>query len=247
MVKRKRETSPSGAPIYRYEASNEDWQAVHPEDTNVEQIEQHIRKYVGDFETVYHEIASDLVHIDVYFVEPSPERDFRTLITSGMSSRPMQAPQGAEECRFAELMICLPPDWPLNQSDLKDESNYWPIRALKFLARFPHKYDTWIWWGHTIPNGDPPQPFADNTGLCGVILAAPILQPDEFFTLEVNEDKTIHFFSLLPLYLEEMDFKLRKGVDELFDLLDRHRVTTLVDLERPNVCRKTRRLFRFKS
>ncbi|MFQ8729788.1 MAG: suppressor of fused domain protein [Enterocloster bolteae] len=26
-------------------------------------------------------------------------------------------------------------------------SEYWPIRLIKYLARFPHEYSTWLGWG----------------------------------------------------------------------------------------------------
>jgi hypothetical protein len=247
MGNQKEETSPSGVPIYRYGESNKDWQPPSHEDDSAEQIEQHIRKHVGNIETVYHEIVSDLVHIDIHFVMPSTPTGFSTLVTSGMSSRPMLTPEGAKGYEYAELLVCLPLEWPLSQEDFKDERNYWPIRALKYLARFPHSYDTWLWWGHTIPNGNPPEPFADNTRLCGMILSSPILLPEEFFELEVNASKTIRFFNLLPLYAEEIDFKLQKGTDGLFDLLDKNRVTPLINIDRPNVCKKSRWSFRSKS
>ena len=38
-----------------------------------------------------------------------------------------------------------------NPKDLPYE-RFWPIQMLKFLARFPHEYKTWLGWGHTIPN-----------------------------------------------------------------------------------------------
>lgn len=238
MTEKNTETSPSGNPIYRYEASNKDFEPAY-EMPHIEELEQHIEKYFGNVETVYHELASHLVHMDVHFVKPTKERNYNILITSGMSYRPMQAPKGAEDYKFAELLICLPPDWPLDQDDLEDKKNYWPIRQLKFLARFPHEYDTWLWWGHTIPNGDPPQPFTDNTKLSGIILAPPVLFPEEAFTLDIDANKTIYFFSLVPLYTEEMDFKLKKGSEALFSRFDKHGINELLDIKRANVGKKS--------
>ena len=83
------------------------------------------------------------------------------------------------------------------------------------LARFPHEYDTWLWYGHSLPNGDPPQHFADNTDLCCALLLAPALVPEEFLALPVSADKTVHFFGLVPLYAEEVEFKLKHGADAL--------------------------------
>lgn len=57
--------------------------------------------------------------------------------------------------RYAELVISLPPFWPLDEQSWRDERHYWPVRLLKTLGRLPHEYDTWLGVGHTIPNGDP--------------------------------------------------------------------------------------------
>ena len=77
---------------------------------------------------------SDLVHIDIHMVEPTPEKNYYTLVTSGMSDRPMNAPAECGELRYAEIAISLPPDWPLTQEAFADENNYWPLRWLKILA-----------------------------------------------------------------------------------------------------------------
>lgn len=237
MSNKQTDNTPSGTPIYRYEPRSKPFES--PVDTpHLQEIEQHIEKHLGKIDSVYHELISDLVHIDVFVIKPTPERNFITLITSGMSHRPMQAPPEVAEYQYAELLICLPPDWPLNEAALKDEKHYWPIRQLKMLARFPHEYDTWLWYGHTIPNGDPPKPFAANTKLTGVILAPPTLAPEEFFTLTINEQKTIYFFSLVPLHTNEMETKLQKGSDDLFEHLDQHGVTEVLNIQRPSVYKK---------
>lgn len=37
---------------------------------------------------VWHELVSDLVHLDVHVAEPTPARPYYTVVTSGMSDRP---------------------------------------------------------------------------------------------------------------------------------------------------------------
>jgi len=58
--------------------------------------------------------------------------------------------------RWAELVLCLSRDWPVGQTDINDERHFWPLPWLWKLARFPHEYRTWLGYGHTVPNGDPP-------------------------------------------------------------------------------------------
>lgn len=229
--------SESGSPIIRHQPRSKPFE-LSMDSPDIDQINQHVEKYVGKIESVFHELLSDLVHIDVHVIPPTPERNFITFVTSGMSTYPMKTPSEFSEYQFAELIICLPSGWPLDEESAKDEKNYWPIRLLRMLARFPHEYDTWLSYAHTVPNGDPPRPYADNTRLTGVILAPPLLFPPEFFTLKISEDKTIHFFALVPLHTDEMNFKIKKGASELFDLFDKKGVTELLSLERPSAIKK---------
>jgi hypothetical protein len=43
---------------------------------------------------------------------------------------------------------------------------------------------------------------------------------------------------VFPIYREEMDFKLARGREALWERFARHGVTELIDVGRPNVCRK---------
>lgn len=237
MAGEKVERTPHGDVIYRHTDSKPFEPAF--DNPDVEQIQGHVDKYIGKVESAFHEFISNFVHIDILLVKPSPQRNFYTLVTSGMSQRPMKTPPGVQGCEYAELLICLPPDWPMTDAAMKDESNYWPLRWLRILACFPHEYDSWLWYGHTIPNGDPARPFAKNTGLAGIILAPPLLVPKEFGQLEINETKTIQFFSILPIYAEEMSYKLDHGADSLFDRMDQQKINELVDIDRPSVCKRS--------
>lgn len=236
-------TTPNPSRIVRHDARPEGW--VPPQgDDHMQQISDHIERHVGPIAMVFHELVSDHVHVDVHHVAPTAERPWHTLITSGMSDLPMQAPEGMEECRHAELLIELPADWPLNQADWRDERNYWPIRWLKMLARMPHEYRTWLWYGHTIPNGgETPEPFADDTRLCGMMLTFPYSLPVEFFRLTVKDGQTIHFWSLWPLHREEMDYKVKNGAEALEERFTKRNVGPVVDRARPNVCRRWWGLF----
>ena len=231
------EVSEAGTAIKRYTARERSSEpAFGGED--LEAISNHIEKHVGKIATVYHELISDLVHVDVHIVEPTDDKPYYTLVTSGMSDKPMQAQEGAEDCRHAELLISLPATWQMSEEALKDKHNYWPIRWLKMLARFPHEFDTWIWYGHTLPNGERAEPYADNTKLCCALLLQPALAPEEFSELKVSEEKTIYFLSFVPIYAEEMTFKLKNGLDPLLQRFAQHEINEVLDIGRTNVCKK---------
>jgi hypothetical protein len=220
----------SGSPIYRHEEALP-W-APPPGEEYIEQISAHIEKHLGPVETVFHELVSDKVHIDVHFVKPTTDFPYVRLVTSGMSDLPMRTPDDQRIPRHAELLITLPPDWKLSQSDMEDERWYWPIRHLKILARLPHEYETWLGWGHTVPNGDPPTPYANNTKFCGALVVPSVTVPKEFHTLEIKNVKDISFFAMVPLYESEMNLKLRSGLDALLSRFDKHGVSDIVDLSR---------------
>ena len=235
------ERSKSGDPIYRHQHRDREFEPAFGDEQTIERICSHIERYVGRPEIAFHEFVSDMVHVDIHWVQPREDRNYHTLVTSGMSDRAMAAPEPS--LRFAELMICLPPTWPLTEEALHDECNFWPLRWLKILARLPHEHKTWLFASHTVPNGDPPQPFAENTKLCCALLYGPVLFDQGFEKLEVNADKTIQFVSLIPLYREEMNFKLRRGFEPLLDRLGAAGVTELLNIDRKNVCRKRWGLF----
>jgi hypothetical protein len=240
------ERSESGGPVYRHAPRNKPFKLAIGDGEQIAAINAHIEKHVGKPDSVFHEIISDLVHIDVHIVKPAPKRNFYTLITSGMSDLPMHVPPGCAEQRYAELMICLPPTWNLGSKyqttedgALKDERNYWPIRWLKALARMVHEYDTWLGPGHTVPTGDPPRPYAPNTKLCCLMTMPPATTGKDFCKLGLP-DRVIHFMALWPLYEEEMNLKLKKGSDALLDRIERFGFEKfeVVDIRRPSLCKK---------
>ena len=204
-----------------------------------DEIVAHVEQHIGPVNRVFHEIVSHLVHIDLLHVAPTAQRPYHTIVTSGMSAKPMPVPAGAEDCRYAEVMLCLPESWPLPQDSPAGEQEewYWPLRGLKFLARMPHEYDTWLWAGHTVPNGDPPQPFASNTKMCCAILLPSITTSDGFDDLVIDAEKTVAFWAVWPIYAEEMEYALKHGAEKL-TMLFAEESTELLDINRPNACKK---------
>ncbi len=235
------EKTESGSPIYRYdEESRNEFQPPSGEG-NIEEISDHIEKYIGKIDMVFHELISDQVHIDLHWIKPTAERPFHTLVTSGMSDKPMSAPQEMNDFRYAELCICLPAEWKISNEDFEDENNYWPLRWLKMLSRFPHEYNTWLGYGHTIPNGNPAEPFTNQTRLNTMLLLPPMLFDEGFHELKITAEKTIYFYALYPLYQEEVDLKMKKGVEGLYEGFEQIGLTDILDINRPNSVKRKKR------
>jgi hypothetical protein len=221
--------------VQRHEVLAPGYELPEVEGRYEDAILRHIEATWGKSELLSDDTDPEYVRVRVHVVRATEEHPFHTLITSGMSDRPMTVPEGAEEYRLAELVICLPASWPLDQDALEDESHGWPVQWLKQLALMPHQYNTWLFCGHTVPNGDPATAFAPDTELCCMLLASPALCDDEGTALAIDDETVIHFHSLIPIYREEMEFALSNSSDDLLERLGDADVSELVDLERPNL------------
>ena len=185
----------------------------------METIEGHIQQYFGEFETVFHELSSPDIHVDICVVPPSSERNYYTLVTMGMGAHKMNVPEELAEYKLerAELAIALPKGWKLKQEDMRDERWYWPIRLLKTLARLPIASDTWLGFGHTM---DHEEDFAKDTKLCAAILTGPqgTEEGSEVCTLPGGEE--VNFYQVIPLYRDELEYKLAHDADALLDKME---------------------------
>lgn len=203
------------------------------DEEEIDVLEEHIKEYFGEFPTVLHEIFSPDIHVDVYIVPPTEERNYYTLITMGMGAHIMDIPQElpADEYSRAELLICLPPDWKVGEND---EEWFWPIRLLKDLARLPLNCGTWLGWGHSVDNS---RQYSNNTALCGAMLINPTGISDDAACCELPCGDTVNFFEVIPLYREEMRFKVEYGTESLLDRMSN--VSHITDINRPNCCKET--------
>ena len=203
--------------------SEEDWAAV----------EQHLERYFGPCTNVFHEIMSPDIHVDIYIMEPTPERNYYVLSTFGMGAHRMNVPEelADKQLERAEIIVTLPPDWKLTEPG---EGWYWPIRWLKILARLPIEEDGWLGWGHTIANPDD-APFADNTRLCGLMLTLPGTFGEEAACCPLPGGDRVNIYQMIPLYFEEMQFKMDHSAEELLKRFPAGLLET-VDTGRPSVC-----------
>ena len=225
------EHTAGGDRIYRHEQSRE-WEMVISDEDLIDAVSEHINRHIGEIAFVLHPIISEYAHIDVYVVKATDERPWITLVTSGMSARPMTPSDdlGPEFSRL-ELTMALPPDWPVED---RDPRHHWPFRLLQFIGTLPHEYDSWVWLGHTITNGNPPEPFAEDNAFIGALLSFPEHAGPDFASM-THGDHPIYFAGVYPLYEDEMDFKVAHGADPLEERLAAADITELLDPTRPSV------------
>ncbi len=199
-------------------------------DEEMTAVEEHIKEYFGDFPTVYHEVYSPDIHVDVCCVPPNEKRNYYTLITMGMGAHVMNVPEElqAQGLGRAELLICLPPDWKLGEPS---DEWYWPLGLIKNLARLPINCDTWLGYAHSVDNLEP---FAPNTALCGSLIIMPEDVDKEAEVCELPSGEKVHFFEVLPLYQTEMNFKIDHDAETLLAMMNG--ISHVTQIDRPNAC-----------
>ncbi len=210
------EYSAGGSRIHRYsggEFDNPEIRVPPEEHHDFQQKRERVFDSVfGDSENVFHEVLPLFPHIDVYVHAPTEQRDFYTLVTGGMSNDRMTLPQGVPtDFARAELVFyCNEP-----------KPEY--AELLRKLAHFPHDNRTWLSYGHTMPNGQPPEPIFENPQLDTLILLGSIVAPDSTFEeqLSLNGDP-VNLLWLLPISTPECQYKLDHGADAFYEILDKN-------------------------
>jgi hypothetical protein len=199
-------------------------------DAWLQRIRSHVERHIGRIDRVFTGDATEGT-ADVLYVQPVNSRPYHTLITAGMSSVAMHVPPDVSAPRRLELMITLPEGWKPDDD--------WAPRLLQHLSKLPRDREGWLGWGHTVPNGNPPQPLAPHTDLCGVIIAPSLLVPVAFYELDIDGER-VAFYSAIPLYREELELHARAGTAALLERLLHNDINDVVHLKRKNVARKKR-------
>ncbi len=237
---KKKEVSPGGSTIYRYEElKDEGIRTPTRIGVYAEEVCAHFEALFPNHDSrVLHEIVSDLVHVDIHVMWPTAEEPFFVVYTTGMSDLPMTPPDDLpnkvrKDLELAELYLFLPGNWPLELDSPPEESAYWPIGLLKAMARVPHEYKTWLAYGHTVPNGPGYAPLHKGVGFGGVVFNC---GTGPLSTMTAKDGRLLHFYQLIPLYKEEIEYKLKYGMDGLQKVFQEKGLAPVLDPKRPNFC-----------
>ncbi|MBR6402148.1 MAG: suppressor of fused domain protein [Eubacterium sp.] len=159
------------------------------------------------------------------------EEPFYKLVTMGAGAYEMNIPDKWKEYNLerAEYVMYVPKDWDLQSKDMKD---YWPIKVLKDVARLPIWCDTWLSFGHTTQSDEEGTPYASNTRFNSVILDFCENHQGDV-RLKTSSGKTINFYQVIPLYPEELKFKLENDAETLIDMFGENEIEyKVVDINR---------------
>jgi hypothetical protein len=201
------------------------------------EITRHLERHVGPVHTVFLEIVSDDMPIDVLHIKSSLFRRYEVLITSGMSAMPMAVPVDSREARRAEMLVVLPKGWPIHLEAFLQEVHYWPVRLIKDLARFPNDANIWLGYGHTVGNGSSDTGallYAPSVAFCAAVILPPMTLGENAWKMKSKAGEDVYFWAAVPLYADELAYKQAHGIDALLDCFDHHKVTERIDIGRPS-------------
>ena len=217
--------------IMKFEGRDSGLPAYYDEEDRTA-LEKYIAKEFGEFNDVFHELESPDIHCDVYIIEPTPEANYYTLVTGGMGAHMMNVPADYPYTPYMELEINLPPTWNIRSEEEKD---YWPIRWLKILSRLPIEQDTFLAWGHTVPTGEP---LEGTNFTCMLLIAADNKDGEDAVAHLAPSGKEVNFYTIVPLYEQEMLYKLENDSGALLELFSEKEIPypPVVDVHRQNVC-----------
>lgn len=197
-------------------------------------IEKHLDNYFDkdDEIVVFDEIYSPDFHLDIYWVKANQKRNYHILMTNGVSSKPMNSPN-KDFNSFIELVMLLPDTWQLENDQWKKENNYWPIESLKSMGRYPHENNTWLGFGHTVPEGEDKKIVS--TDFVATLLLKSKSLPMKFQLIPFKK-RFIDLYLLFPIYEEEYRFKKENGTNKLIDKFKENQISDIINIQRKNVC-----------
>lgn len=178
------------------------------------------------------EIIPSQMPIAIHVI-PNDDEGHLILVTDGMSARPMGSPEGVDLPLYGEVAIRLAPDWPLDAESFQDPQNFWPIEWLRRVALYPNLGEHFTRGAYAIiSNDDPPRELGPGAGFSCLL----VLKSDHRFGVwERPDGAEVHFYELIPLYAEERDLELEKGLAHLFEEFETYMVGQVVEVGRINV------------
>ncbi|WP_051560299.1 suppressor of fused domain protein [Clostridium beijerinckii] len=192
-------------------------------------VVEHIEKYLGCIDSsIYEIVPGSKVSIQVNVIKPSKEKNYFTLVTTGMCEYPMGFSTEDNQYKYAELLIKLPSDWKLDQESCKDEENYWPIKMLRLIGHLPHIYEGIVNEEVIIPNGQNGGaviPFKNGTELSRIMICV----SDDIPPYVFDDGAKIDFYTLVPITELEEELVRRNGSDAVMHML---KSKDVVDLDR---------------
>lgn len=162
------------------------------------------------------------------------------LMTASLSNYQMPVLEKWVGREFNEIYFCLPTYWDFE--DYVNPNSSWIYDWIYKLERFVRDRNTWYGPGHTIPTANPEVPISDLMKQEYFIFLDPILLEKELAPANV-QDKTVHFLSIVPLFGDELDYKMGKGTQKFVRKLIQRNYDEKLDDYRKSILNSRLRFF----
>lgn len=168
------------------------------------------------------------------------ETPVTVVMTTKLSEYTMPVSEKWKGREHNELFFCLPTYW-----DFEDHTNpnsNWIFEWLFRLENFVYEKNTWLGPGHSIPCGNPP------TAISSLMKQEYFMFFDPMFLSTVlapltSADKTIYFLSIVPIFGDELDYKMGKGTHNIVKKFMARKTDERLDDYRFSVLRSRFRMF----
>lgn len=194
------------------------------------ELERHLEKYAGPIALRWENLL---------VVRACEGRACHIVVSTDLSDAPMKGAKS--DWHFAEVCVLLPPDWPLDPEIWESDLDFgWPMREVQRIVATVREEETWLGFGHTFPNGQPPEPFAPGTGQCASFLLPPVEMPEKFTRLRLSDGEILNFWAIVPIYADELALKVNQKASMLVEKLTVKLVSDIIAPTRPGVFAKTK-------
>jgi hypothetical protein len=163
------------------------------------------------------------------------------LMTNGLRNYTMPVPEKETGNEHIELYFCLPSYW--EWEDLDNPNMNWVFPWIQRLAKYVQEKETWFGHGHTMQAGKDMQPLSPTMKQNHLFLMRPLFLEQALEPLQVG-DKEVQFLAIVPIFEDEMDYKLGKGTAKFISKLIGKGVNETLDDFRSTVLKSKWRLRR---
>jgi len=162
------------------------------------------------------------------------------LMTNGLSDYTMPVSGKWVGREHTELYFCLPTYWGLD--DFENPNSNWIYDWIFRLENFVREKQTWFGPGHTIPCGNPPVQISETMKQEYFIFLDPMLVSAALAPMAVD-GKQVHFLSIVPIFGDELDYKMGKGTHKILRKFISRKVDEQLDDYRVSVLRSRMRFY----
>jgi len=213
-------------------------------------IQDHIIKHYGNISRTITVKECERLDLKLYVIEPTKERDFYTVITSGMGAYKMDLPDDFKDDNVdrIELLIYLSSNWDIDSAfksssgsstaliidgsitsllgNINAQWNY-PIQILKNIAQAPVNNESYFVMGNIM---DDETPFSESTHDSGGILIFPAYTTEEEQVCTLPDGQKVGFLQIMPITSDEIERAANLNPNLIFHKLIFHNFIIYQDI-----------------